>query len=132
MKTVMTVIFAACLLSACGGGKEQLDLKAALIAKLQEDSDLKDYKLNPADVADCVVQAIADTLPGFTGDPRRKTYFEAYATFVSAKTSADADKAIETYKDLFGSVKQARAAALSVTDHIMGCMGANIEQRGEE
>ena len=132
MKKIMTIIFAALFLNACGGGKEQLGLKEALTAKLQDDADLKDYKLNPADVADCVVSGIAGSLPGFPGDPRRKTYFEAYAKFVAVKSPADAEKAVEEYKDLFGSVKQAREAAVSVTDHIMGCMGAALEQHGEE
>lgn len=132
MKKIMTVIFAALLLSACGESKEQLGLKEALTAKLQDDSDLKDYKLNPADVADCVVKAIAENAPGIPGDPRRERYFAAYAKFVAVKSPADAEKAMEDYQDLFGGVKQAREAAVSVTDHIMGCMGGAIESRGEE
>ncbi len=103
------------------------------MAKLQDDPDLKDYKLNPSDVADCVVKSITDSLPGFPGDPRRPKFFEAYAKFVSIKSPGDAEKSMEEYKDLFGSLTQAREAAVSVTDHIMGCMGVAIEQHaGEE
>lgn len=127
----MTLMIAALLLTACADSKEKVSLKEALTAKLREDSDLKDYKLNPADVADCVVKSIGESLPGFPGDPKRNTYFEAYAKFVAVKSPGDAEKAIEEYKDLFGSVKQAREAAVSVTDHIMGCMGMGIEQQGD-
>jgi hypothetical protein len=128
MTKIMTVIFAALLLSACGSSKEQMSLKEALTAKLEGDSDLKDYKLNPADVADCVVKGISESLPGFPGDPRRNAYFDAYAKFVAVKSPGDAEKAIEEYTNLFGSAQQARTAAVSVTDYIMGCMGAGLEQ----
>jgi len=133
MKKVMSVILAALFLSACGDSKEQIGLKEALVAKLQDDSDLKDYKLNPADVADCVIKGISENAPGFPGDPRRDRYFEAFTKFVAVKSPTDAEKATEDYKDLFGGdVKLAREAALSVTDHIMGCMGGAIESRGAE
>lgn len=131
MKKIMILMMATVLLSACADSKEKVGLKEALVAKLKEDSDLKDYKLNPADVADCVVKSISEGLPGFPGDPKRNTYFEAYAKFVAVNSPGDAEKAVEEYKDLFGSVRQAREAAVSVTDHIMGCMGMGIEQQGD-
>lgn len=133
MKKPIFVILAAALLGACGGSPEQVSLKDALVEKLKDDSDLKDYKINPAEVADCVVKTITDGLPGFPGDPRRARYFEAYSKFVAVKSPSDAEKAVDEYKDLFGSVIQAREAAVSVTDHIMGCLGIAIEQHaGEE
>ncbi|MBS1213106.1 MAG: hypothetical protein H6R26_1723 [Proteobacteria bacterium] len=132
MKKSILVILVAAFLVACGESPQQVSLKEALTAKLQDDSDLKDYKLNPSDVADCVVQSITEGLPGFAGDPRRPKFFEAYAKFVAVKSPADAEKAMEEYKDLFGSLEQAREAAVSVTDHIMGCMGVALEQHAPE
>lgn len=132
MKKIMIAAMIAALLSACSGGPEQVSLKEALVAKLKDDSDLKDYNIEAAEVADCVVKAITDGLPGFPGDPKRAKFYEAYAKFVAVRSPNDAEKAINEYKDLFGSVIQAREAAVSVTDHIMGCMGIAIEQHAGE
>lgn len=133
MKKIIMAALTAAMLSACSAGPEQVSLKEALVSKLKDDPDLKDYKIEPAEVADCVVKAITDSLPGFPGDPKRAKFYEAYAKFVAVKSPGDAESATNEYKDLFGSVIQAREAAVSVTDHIMGCMGIAIEQHaGEE
>lgn len=132
MKKITCIIFAALLLSACSPSKEQVGLKEVLVAKLQDDTDLKDYKLDPSDVADCVVKAISENAPGIPGDPRRTRYFEAFTKFIDVKAPGDAQKATEDYKDLFGgSVSQAREAAMSVTEYIMSCMGMGIDARGD-
>jgi len=125
------VLLSVLLLTACDIRKEQLGLREAVLARLQEDSDLKDYKLDPASVADCVVASISDGAPGLPGDPRRDAYFQAYARMLSVKTPTEADQAVEQYKDFFGSQQGAREAALRVTDYIMTCMGEAIEERGE-
>ncbi|MDD2768952.1 MAG: hypothetical protein PHT19_09465 [Methylococcus sp.] len=125
------MILLAALLVACAS-KEQGDLREALVAKLQDDSDLKDYKLDAATIADCVVADVTNDLPGFPGDPRRKEYLTAYARFYAAKGPGDFEKVAEEYKDLFGSVKKANEAALRMTDYIMTCMGQAIERRDPE
>jgi hypothetical protein len=129
MKGKFSLVLVLALLAACAG-KEQSDLREALLAKLQDDSDLKDYNLDPGEIADCVVNDLTDDLPGFPGDPRRKQYLTAYARFYSVKGSGDFEKVAEEYKDLFGSVKAAHQAALRMTDYIMTCMGQAIERSG--
>jgi hypothetical protein len=131
MSRILPLIVLGLLFSACDAKKQQLGLREAVLAKLQDDPDLKDYKLDPAPIADCVVQAISDGAPGITGDPRRDTYFEAYTKIFNAKTPADADEILKQYKDFFGSEKAGREAALRITDHIMSCMGEAIDERGE-
>jgi hypothetical protein len=129
MKNTLIAVLAAVFLTACGGGKEKTDLKEALIAKFQDDADLKDYKIDPADMAGCVLEAITDDAPGIPGDPRRTRYFEAFTRFVNAKSPADMQKAAQEYQDMFGGVKEAHAAAMSMTDHTMTCMGGAIDAR---
>jgi hypothetical protein len=111
-------------------GKEQTDLKEALTAKLKDDSDLQDYKIDAADVAQCVVGEITTDLPGFPGDPRRERFYQAYVRFVNVKSPDDADKSIAEYQELFGSVKKAREAATNITNYVMTCMGQAIERSG--
>jgi hypothetical protein len=127
------LVFAALLTLAACGQKEKLGLEETLLAQLKEDQDLKDYQLDPKEVADCTLEAISDSLPVMPTDPRRAQYFEAYAQFLRTPSSAEeAHKLIEGQKELFGSVQAARQAALSVTDHIMSCMGLLIAARDPE
>ena len=131
MKKLIVLLFAALFLTACPSRQEQTNLKDALNAKLQDDQDLKDYKINPADITDCVVDAIGSSLPGLPGDPRHARYYQAYAKFLSVKSETEVESAMKEFKDLFGSEKAARTAAVSVTDHIMTCMGDAISRRGD-
>lgn len=129
MKRRLLAIFAVLLLAGCST-QEQTDLKTALVDRFKDDQDLKDYHLDPQAVAECVVKEISATLPGFGGDPRRKQFFEAYAHFVGINSPDAAEKAITDYQELFGSAKNARQAANSITDHVMTCMGKEIESAG--
>ncbi|HLF96145.1 MAG TPA: hypothetical protein VI457_03295 [Methylococcaceae bacterium] len=132
MKKLLPVLAALLTLAACGH-KEKLSLEEALLANLKNDQDLKDYKLDPQEVADCAMEAISDSLPVMPTDPRRAQYFEAYAQFLSSPSSPEeAHRMIEGQKELFGSVQAARQAALSITDHIMTCMGLLIAARTPE
>lgn len=126
MKKFLIAFCTVSLLVGCSG-KEQTGLKESLVAKFKDDQDLKDYNLAPETVADCVVEEIGASLPGFMGDPRREQYFEAYAHFVNAKTPAEAEKAVNDYQQLFGTLKEARTAAMNVTNHVMTCMGKAME-----
>lgn len=128
MKKIMTVLVAVLLLSACGDSKEQKDLKQVLTEKFKDDSDLKDYKLKPEDIAECVVDNISQDAPPIPGDQKRIRYFEAYTKFAAAKSPTEAEQAVKDYQDIFGGIKEARAAANTVTDHIMSCMGMAIEK----
>jgi hypothetical protein len=132
MNKLYIAVLLALPLFSCSDSKEVLDLRQALTAKLADDSDLTDYKLNPADVADCIVSQIADNAVDIPGHPPRQQVFEAYAKFVSVKSPGDAQKAVDQYKDLFGGVKESQAAAMGVTEYIMDCMGQAIEKLAPE
>ncbi|BBL75012.1 hypothetical protein [Methylomagnum ishizawai] len=129
MRKILIAICAVSALAACST-KEQTGLKEILVDKFKDDQDLKDYKLDPEPVAECVVKEITDSLPGFAGDPRREQYFEAYARFLSVRSPNDAEKAITDYTQLFGSAKRAREAANGVTEFVMNCMGKAIDKVG--
>jgi hypothetical protein len=131
MSRILPLIALALLLGACDAKKQQVGLREAVLAKLQKDPDLKDYKLDPGPIADCVVQAVSDEAPSIPGDPRRDTYFQAYTKIFNVDSPADADAIVQEYKEFFGSEKAAREAALRITDHIMSCMGQAIDERGE-
>jgi hypothetical protein len=127
MRTFLIILLTTLTLFGCAR-KEKTGLHDVLLEKFKDDQDLKDYKLDPSEVADCVVDEISASLPGFAGDPRRPKFFEAYARFMNVKSQADAEASVAEFKDLFGSTENAREAATTITDHIMTCMGKAIEK----
>ncbi len=126
MKQLLILMMTAILLAGCAS-KERNEFEEKLAARLALDPDLKDYNLDPNEVASCVVSEIAKTLPGFRGTPARKPYWEAYAAFESARNTDEALSTVKQYKDVFGSEQKASAAAMEVTQYIMHCMGRMIE-----
>lgn len=131
MKKIILILLAAVLAVACAK-KEKTGLREVLVARFNDDQDLKDYKLDSGEVADCVIDEISSTLPGFAGDPRRAEFFSAYERFLNVKSSGDAEAAIADFERLFGSRQKAREAALGITDHIMTCMGKAIENASSD
>lgn len=126
MKKILIPFLTALLLVGCAS-EERNRFEQQLAARLATDPDLKDYNLAPDEVAECVTNEIAKTLPGFRGTAARKPYWEAYAAFESARTSDEALAAIKKYADVFGSEQKASAAAMEITQYIMFCMGKLIE-----
>ncbi len=126
MKKILFLILASLLIGGCSY-KERNEFQEKLAARLATDEDLKDYNLDPNEVAECVTSEIAKTLPGFRGTPARKPYWEAYASFEASRNTEEAFSAVKKAANVFGSEKKASAAALSITEYIMHCMGKLIE-----
>ncbi len=126
MKNLFLILVVAVLMQACST-PEQTDLKSALTAKFKDDSDLKDYKIDPGEVADCVMGEISSDIPAFPGDPRRERFFQAYTRFVTVSSPTEAEKTLAEFEELFGSKQAAREAATNITNHTMTCMGKAID-----
>lgn len=122
-------LFALLILGACS--QEKANFEAALTTQLRDDQDLADYDLAPEDIADCVVEKVASSLPGFSWSPKNDVYYHAYSRMVSSKDDVnEVQKVLEETKDVFGSENKARVAAGDVTNHIMHCMGLAISRKG--
>ncbi len=112
-------------LSGCAG-EARREYEQVLTAKLAQDPDLKDYNLDPGEVASCVAGKIARELPGFPGSPARDPYWKAHIAFQKARNPIEARRAIEEAAELFGSKEEASRAAFSTTTYIMECIGELI------
>ncbi len=129
-KTLLILMIATTLLlTGCDRGKPGLE--QALAENFRNDPDLKDYKIDPDDMAECVADKISSAIPGLPGAPQRKAYFEAYTKMVKV-TANDQDprQVIEENKEVFGSIRKSREAAFGITAHILDCMGKLVEQQG--
>jgi len=131
MKTALSILMIAVtlLLTGCDRGKSGLE--QALAENFRDDQDLKDYKIDPDDMAECVADKISSAIPGLPGAPQRKAYFEAYTKMVKVTANKENPQPVlEENKEVFGSVRKAREAAFGITAHVLDCMGELVQQQG--
>ena len=130
MKKLPLLLIAVLLLVGCDRGRS--DLEAALVKSYSEDQDIKDYNIDPNEMAGCVSKGIASTIPGFPGSPDRLAYFEVYTKLVQVKADQkDPEAVLEEAAKVFGSRDAAFKAALRVTDFVLQCMGDLVEVRDQ-
>ena len=91
--------------------------------------DLKDYKIEPERMTQCVVDLTSSNMPGlFFGDPRRAPYYVGYSKLISLTQSDDPKKAIEEVKEIFGSGKEVMQAKMNYSKSVVECMTALVSE----
>ncbi|MEE9412125.1 MAG: hypothetical protein V3V22_03635 [Methylococcales bacterium] len=111
---------AALLLVACS--KEGSEYEELLAKEFAKDQDVIDYKLDPEDMANCVVDQISGDIPGFSGSPIYENYFKGYKLLLRPDDSSEIAERMEKAEEIFGSKKAANKARLDVINHILYCM----------
>lgn len=121
---IIGLIAATFLLSACS---EQQQYKAAVLAEMQTESDIKDYKLDPEKMADCVVNSTSSNMPGlFPVDPARKKAYLSYTKMLTLKQSKEPQKAMDELRTEFGSAQGLLEARNNYTNSLVECQATLI------
>ena len=122
----LSLLLIAFLLVGCDSGRSELE--AVLAKNYSEDQDMKDYNVDPNEMAGCVAKGIASAIPGMPGAPQRKAYFEVYTKLVQVKADQkDPEAVLIEAAEVFGSRDAAFKAAIGITDFVLQCMGDLIE-----
>lgn len=131
MKKLLLICISVLLLPACAD-KEQYE--AAVLAEMQAEQDVKDYNIDPAQMAECVVDVSSKNMPGsFPLDPARLTAYQNYTKMLSMSTAKDKQKTFNELRSTFGSPKELAEAHSNYTDSIMNCYSVIIDRvTGEE
>ncbi len=130
MKKIFIILTSTLLLTACAD-KQQYE--AAVLAEMQNEQDLKDYKLDPEEMTKCVVELSSEKMPGaFAFDPARLTAYQNYTKMLSMHTVKDKQKMLEELRQLFGSPKELAEAHGNYTESVMDCLAAIIKQSEPE
>ncbi len=130
MKKLLIICTAALFLTACA---DKQNYEAAVLAELQSDTDLKDYNIDPKNMADCVVDLSSKKMPGlFAFDPARLESYQRYTKMLSMRTIVDKKKAFEELKTTFGTHKELAEAKSNYTLSRMNCIAAIIKKTEPE
>jgi hypothetical protein len=129
-KRIVVFALASIMLSACAE-KEQYE--QAVLAQLKSDQDVKDYKIDPERMADCVVDTSSRNMPGvIPADSERKKAYIAYTKMLTLTKSKNPQQVMDELRKEFGSAQGLASAHSNFTDSILSCQTALISENEEK
>lgn len=109
------------------GCSEKKEYENAVLEQMKVDQDIKDYKISPENMAECVVQTSSSKMPGLVAiDPTRKAAYKSYIKMLQLNKSTDPNKALEELRAEFGSPKGLADAHANYAESIVECMAGLV------
>jgi hypothetical protein len=124
MNKILLICTSILFLTACA---DKQNYEQAVLAEMQTEQDLKDYKIDPEHMMKCVVELASKKMQGlFPVDPKRLTAYQNYTKMLSMSSAEDKQKKLEELRSLFGSPKELAKAHSNYTESVMNCLAAII------
>lgn len=118
-RALLLLASATLLLSAC---TEKKQYEQTVLAQLQNEPDIKDYKLDPALMTDCVVQTTSHKMPGlFSFDPDRIKAYVAYTKMLTLSKAKDPQQVMTELRTDFGSAQGLLEARNNYAESLVEC-----------
>lgn len=126
----MILVLCALTLTACAD-KEQLE--QAVLAKMEKEQDVKDYKIDPKDMTNCVMAQMEQSMPGvFRLDPERLMAYRNYAKMINVDTTKDPKAELEQLGKDFGSAQALAKARSAYNQGIVECLSVAVTNTEEQ
>jgi len=117
-------------LAACADKQEY---EKVVLEEMKKEQDVKDYKIDPAYMAKCVIDTTYQRMPGFFAfDPDRMQAYRNYAKMLKMSLSKDPKKTLEELRKDFGSPEELSKAHSVYTESIMDCYTAILHESDTE
>lgn len=132
MKKLLLISVSALLLTAC---TEQQEYEATVLEQISNDPDIKSYHLDPATVADCIVDLSSKKMPGLAPfEPIRKTAYKGYTKMIAIKTPEKPEEVLAELRLSFGSAQALADAHRNYSKSYIECVSTvtNLELDDEE
>ncbi|MCK4840722.1 MAG: hypothetical protein KAT04_02430 [Methylococcales bacterium] len=124
MKKILLLCASTLFLTAC---TDKQQYEEAVLAEMQQEKDLKDYKIDPEYMTQCVVELTTKEMPGlFAFDPYRMTAYQNYTKMITMGTVENKQQRLEELRTLFGSPQELTKAHATYTTSVMDCMASII------
>ena len=129
MKKPILILSCLLFLSACA---DKENYQKAVLEQMQNDQDVKDYKIDPEYITRCIVEGSSKNMPGlFPFAPERLTAYRNYVEMLALKTSKDPKAVMEKLRNDFGSPKALAEAHKNYTESVVECISA-VSTEGEK
>ncbi len=124
MKKVILVL-PVFLLAAC---TDKNEYRQAVYEQMKEEKDIKDYKIDPERMTDCVVDTSSSKMPGIIPlDPQRVQAYRNYTRMLQLTKSEDPKKTLDELREAFGSPKGLAEAHANYAESVVGCVEGLVE-----
>lgn len=130
MKKLLLVVLLLPFLVACAD-KQQYE--EVVLEEMKKEQDVKDYKIDPAYMAKCVIDTTYQRMPGFFAfDPDRLQAYRNYSKMLKMSLAKDPQKTLEELRKDFGSPQELAKAHSVYTESIMDCYTAILHEEEPE
>lgn len=120
------IIFAIVLLGLFGCA-EKNEYKQVVLEQMKKDQDIKDYKIDPEVMTNCVVDVTAKKMPGLLPiDPERRLAYRNYMKMIQLNKSEDPKSLLEELRTEFGSPKELAEAHSNYAESVMECLSGLV------
>jgi hypothetical protein len=130
MKKTIILLLCTLFLTACA---DKNNYQTAVLEQMKKDQDVKDYKIDPEYITQCIVESSTKNMPGmFPFDPERLTAYRNYVKMIQPLTTSKDPKAvIEELRKDFGSPKALADAHSNYAESVTECISA-VTTEGEK
>jgi len=130
MKKILLICISTLFLTACAD-KQQYE--QAVLTNMEEDQDIKDYKIDPNEMMECVVEFTSKEMPGsFSFDPDRLTSYQNYSKMLSMTNVPDKKAMLEELRSLFGTPRALADAHRNYAESVMNCIDVIVKKSEED
>ncbi len=130
MKKTWFILFLSLFLVACS---DKNRYEQVVLEEMKKEQDVKDYKIDPAYMAKCVIDTTYQKMPGFfVLDPNRLQAYRNYAKMLTLTGSKDAEQKLNELRKDFGSPQELAKAHSVYTESVMDCYTAILHEGGED
>ncbi|WP_411727360.1 hypothetical protein [Methyloglobulus sp.] len=130
MKKQLLIFLLPLFLVACVD-KDQYE--QVVLEEMKKEQDVKDYKIDPAYMAKCVIDTTYKRMPGFFAfDPDRMAAYHNYAKMLKMSMTKDPQKTLDELRKDFGSPQELAKAHSVYTESMMDCYTAILHEGDAE
>jgi negative regulator of sigma E activity len=130
MKKRLLMLLLPLFLVACAD-KQQYE--QVVLEEMKKEQDVKDYKIDPAYMAKCVIDTTYQRMPGFFAfDPDRLQAYRNYTKMLKMSVAKDPQKMLAELRKDFGSPQDLAKAHSVYTESVMDCYTAVLHESDPE
>lgn len=130
MQKILFLTIAALFLPGCA---EKSQYEQTVLEQMQQDQDIKDYKLSPETMAQCVVDLSSSKMPGiFAYDPKRLVAYRNYSKMLTLNKAEHPEQVLAELRNDFGSPKGLAEAHNNYTESVLNCIASLLAETGPE
>jgi len=129
MKKVLMILLLPLFVTACA---EKAEYEQAVLEQMEKDQDIKDYKIEPERMVECVVVTSSKDMPGLVPiDPERRQAYANYSKMLRLNSSDDPKKTLDELREAFGSPKALADAHANYAESVVECMSGLVTSEEE-